>query len=357
MPYASVLAGDANGMFKMCLDKKTLMPVYGHVNPALEMLMYYPKAAEGNMEVMHGIPVRGSVSADIVGATAVASTSVVAAAVGCSSSSSCCSAAAGESTAPDKPAGAAEATPEPVDAVKTATDKTAAAGCSGEGKKFDKPADKKPKQHKKHKPAQETQSSTADEPEVVPWLARAMGAGRLLPTATWLLTQVILILLGGFYWCIDRPLLGYPSKIIGGIISTAGAAVWFTGYKQQQQCTQALGIGGRGRGSFMRALRRQHKATTSSRSTVKVSMLSALRQAMAVLSARTVLLIMLCLFSTLGSAVAMQVNGMTATAGGVGLLPTNIPLSNGLNPEHNMHLLQHELANLHVSRFRCYSRA
>jgi hypothetical protein len=61
VPCAWVLEGDAGGMFKVCLDKKTLLPVYGYVDPAINMLCYRPKAAQGRMDIIHGIPVRGYV--------------------------------------------------------------------------------------------------------------------------------------------------------------------------------------------------------------------------------------------------------------------------------------------------------
>jgi len=47
VPAAYVIRGDAGGMYKMCLDKQTLLPVLGKVEPRWQHLVWFPKAAEG----------------------------------------------------------------------------------------------------------------------------------------------------------------------------------------------------------------------------------------------------------------------------------------------------------------------
>lgn len=67
---ALVMKGNAGGMYSMCLDKRTLLPVYGHVNPALQRLLWYPKAAEGDFSIVNGVPVTSLLAAEPVGALA-----------------------------------------------------------------------------------------------------------------------------------------------------------------------------------------------------------------------------------------------------------------------------------------------
>ena len=45
-------------MYKMCLDKQTLYSgIFGHVNPAWQHLVWYPRAAEGDLSLLAGIPI------------------------------------------------------------------------------------------------------------------------------------------------------------------------------------------------------------------------------------------------------------------------------------------------------------
>jgi hypothetical protein len=74
-----------------------------------------------------------------------------------------------------------------------------------------------------------------------------------------------------------------------------------------------------------------------------------------VLSARTVLLVLFCILSSLSAAAAMQVGtGLSAAAAGAALQQQHLLLPHGLPPQHTSYLLQQELANLSISRFRCY---
>jgi hypothetical protein len=64
-PYATaisvsigfVIGGNAGGMYKMCLDKQTLYSIFGHINPAWQHLVWYPRAAEGDLSLLAGIPI------------------------------------------------------------------------------------------------------------------------------------------------------------------------------------------------------------------------------------------------------------------------------------------------------------
>ena len=54
---AHVMAGDAGGMFEVCLDTNTLSPWHAHVNPALGHLCWYPGATRGDLSTLNGVPV------------------------------------------------------------------------------------------------------------------------------------------------------------------------------------------------------------------------------------------------------------------------------------------------------------
>lgn len=58
---AFVVPGDAGGMYKMCLDKQTVFPVYGHVHPEWQHFVWNPEAAKGNTKLVAGIPITASV--------------------------------------------------------------------------------------------------------------------------------------------------------------------------------------------------------------------------------------------------------------------------------------------------------
>ena len=57
IPGAYVVPGNAGGMYEFCLDKQTLSPVYGHVNPAYQRLCWYPRAQQADFTVLNGVPV------------------------------------------------------------------------------------------------------------------------------------------------------------------------------------------------------------------------------------------------------------------------------------------------------------
>jgi hypothetical protein len=58
---AFVVPGDAGGMYKMCLDKQTVFPVYGHVDPEWQHFVWRPRAAEGDTLLVAGIPITSAV--------------------------------------------------------------------------------------------------------------------------------------------------------------------------------------------------------------------------------------------------------------------------------------------------------
>jgi hypothetical protein len=55
---AYVVPGNANGMYKVCLDKQTVYSIYGHVNPLWQHFVWFPDAASGNLRRLAGIPVQ-----------------------------------------------------------------------------------------------------------------------------------------------------------------------------------------------------------------------------------------------------------------------------------------------------------
>ena len=54
---ALVIKGSAGGLYDLCLDKQTMYPVFGHVDPALGYLVFRPLAANGNFTLINGIPI------------------------------------------------------------------------------------------------------------------------------------------------------------------------------------------------------------------------------------------------------------------------------------------------------------
>jgi len=68
---AFVVPGNAGGMYKMCLDKQTVYPFYGHVNPAWQHFVWNPKAADGNTKLVAGIPITSAVDMTGCGLAAV----------------------------------------------------------------------------------------------------------------------------------------------------------------------------------------------------------------------------------------------------------------------------------------------
>lgn len=66
---ALVIKGTAGGLHDLCLDKQTLHPVYGHVDPALGHLVFRSLAASGNYSLINGKPIsaqaRGAAVAEL----------------------------------------------------------------------------------------------------------------------------------------------------------------------------------------------------------------------------------------------------------------------------------------------------
>ena len=52
-----VCAGDAGGLYELCLDSNTLSPWFAFVNPAVGHLCWYPGGPQGDFSVLNGVPV------------------------------------------------------------------------------------------------------------------------------------------------------------------------------------------------------------------------------------------------------------------------------------------------------------
>jgi hypothetical protein len=470
VPCAWVLEGDAGGMFKVCLDKKTLLPVFGYVDPAINMLCYRPKAAQGRMDIIHGIPVRGHVK------TGGGGNSSNMAAVSVTSADS----EAGpdyEHIANDwqvpavqrytvdeinqmlaevnelrqsghiKALGpidtrdwnawlAAQQPPQEVTGTSRSVDLRylntwLIGGVQQEVQEDNSSSSSLPdqediptfqeaavnegfanmdgkieeisphgsaadawKEHqtgearktrrgrrgrgrgrkgKGHQPEQqqEGEQQPAEEPAGKPWgFDWSSIAGRLLPGVSWFTAQMVMLVLGVFHFFLDLPLREYPSKLMRGLVDMACAAVRpsigateVETFHVATECTP--GYNGNTRYARKRRRNRKPKARHGRQPEVhqdtqqaSISMVATVRHSGKVITARTVLLGMLCFFCTLCTSAAMQVtSNIGAAATGSALQHEYYPLPHGVPPQMNMHLLQQELASLHCSRFRCYSRA
>jgi hypothetical protein len=62
VPCLWVVQGDAGGMYDVLIDKETFKEWYAHVSPVFGHYIWFPKAAEGDLSVINGVPVQSSVS-------------------------------------------------------------------------------------------------------------------------------------------------------------------------------------------------------------------------------------------------------------------------------------------------------
>jgi hypothetical protein len=484
VPCAYVIKGDAGGMFSMCLDKKTLLPVYGFVDPAVNMLCYRPLAAQGRMDIMHGIPVRGYGSPD--GNSSSRSGNMAAVTV-----------AGSEEAPPDEPqwpyvpkgytmritpsrrpltaeeiaehnahveqlqrAGAISSTITPAvegtwvdwtaaggavtQLVREDTDSSSSAGTQSlpalggstdseimaapeerlcidfrevnsntviapeeggrdvpagssssssnagideisphgeavaawqeqqaphQGRRARRRHRRGRKGRRQQQQDEDSSAPSVDEPNhECTGFSWSKLAGKLLPAVSWVTLQLLLLVLGAFHFLLDLPLREYPSKIFQGMIDLAGAAV--RPAAQQQEHHDAYAMAERlparnNRHARKRRQRRRNRGPNPGRpataakaaAPVKVSMVATVRHSGKVISARTMLMCILCFFSCVCSTATMRVSSTLGSAAtGSAVQPGYIPLPDGIPPHLHMHLLQQELANLHVSRFRSCSR-
>ena len=72
---ALVLAGDAGGMFDLCIGTETLKEFFSHTNPLHQHLCWYPDAQNGEVRRVNGVPVTifagASLAAALQGSSAV----------------------------------------------------------------------------------------------------------------------------------------------------------------------------------------------------------------------------------------------------------------------------------------------
>jgi hypothetical protein len=72
---ALVLAGDAGGMFDLCIGTETLKEFFSHTNPLHQHLCWYPDAQNGDVRRVNGVPVTifagASLAAALQGSSAV----------------------------------------------------------------------------------------------------------------------------------------------------------------------------------------------------------------------------------------------------------------------------------------------
>jgi hypothetical protein len=220
---------------------------------------------------------------------------------------------------------------------------------------------------------EQEEQQAAEEPAGKLWIFDwSSVAGKLLPGVSWVTAQLVLLMLGIFHFFLDLPLREYPSKLMRGLVDMASAAVCpsinATSAESIHVATEwnpAYNGDGNTRHARKRRRNRKPKARRDRQQVVQqdtqqasISMVATVRHSGKVITARTVLLGMLCFFCTLCTTAAMQVtSSIGAAASGSALQPGCFPLPHGIPPHLNMHLLQQELASLHCSRFRCYSRA
>jgi hypothetical protein len=462
VPCAWVLEGDAGGMFKVCLDKKTLLPVFGYVDPALNMLCFRPKAAQGRLDIIHGIPVRGYVKN---GNSSISSGNMAAATIWEEDSRDTeelegsaaavpginyrpftaeentlanaelerllqagviteldagpfevndrwyldhlglnggvpqqvqedldSSSSTGSTAMPELCTGSdSDSLPELVDAYNpvtadieyfsphgSAADAWLQQQTGGEHNKRRRRRGRgrkgRGRQQQQQQQEQEQEQAEAQQPLEEPagklWgFDWSKAAGQLLPGISWITTHMVLLLLGMFHFFVDLPLRKYPSKIMRGLVSMAGAAVRPGNPMRAREYNVAEPVPTNNLGDTRRARKRRHNrgprpgpglqpTAEQDAPQTKVSVVATVRHSGKVITARTVLMCLLCFFSVLCSTAAMQVtNSIGAAATGSALQAGYFPLPHGVPPHLNMHLLQQELANLHCSRFRCYSRA
>ena len=371
---AYVIRGDAGGMYSMCLDKQTLLPVYGHVNPAYQHLMWYPRAAQGDYSIVHGIPVTSE----------LASTAVMAQQDGICLApvAQMCAAAAvvdSVSVGTRQPAGvmpgsvgsnnsSSTALPDAPDAASaTASSKTwrlqqrqAEADLAWLIGDDDDSSTAVP-------PQENSSSSTKAQQEQ----SVCSSGSRILPGFTQIFLGLTMLLLGSCQ-VFDGVLGGLPSFLCYRLLQAAAcgsagpspssdtalsAPAETDGRaaagESQQQATQVHSR----RSRKKRSKERREKAASNRTGTV--SLAACLRQlttagsALGKLSAKVLLFLMLVVLFSSTSAVAMQTsNSMEAAVAGGALQQQNrFGTMEHNSDRHARALLQHELANLHVSRF------
>jgi site-specific DNA-cytosine methylase len=310
---ALVMKGNAGGMYSMCLDKQTLLPVYGHVNPALQKLLWYPHAAEGDYSVVNGVSVTSlqlsnqAAALAGVGITGTESVAVALAAISEQEEQSC--------------AGVSEAT---AGASSTATGESAKPG--------PKQSSCCEEQHKAAEPAA-AEPDAESQPSL---LARAMRGALSLRSAV--LLWSVLLMAGIFHYLVDRPLGGLPSWLFSELVKVASWKVPSTPMDQRpkrvwradvsadtmaHRSSTAHGHRARKRGDYgiwharhywQRSLnwKLQLQPTGARWSKLLCSW-----------SARLLLFVLLCLLFSCTSAGAMQVTGSTTAAGATQLSTGN----------------------------------
>jgi hypothetical protein len=426
---AFVMKGNAGGMYKVCLDKQTLLRVYGHVNPAIESLCWYPFAAQGDFTVMYGIPVQSAAPAAALmggGLGAAGQPQLLTAAVALvtqqppdsplvrSVTSWSCDASLQDypDCAPFRMG--RYGTVQEIQLAEDSSDSSSMRGYKDE---------ELPSESSDHSSlpdlislstggSSNTGSVSASESDSSGWVSSdssrddisssgsihsasaavgsygTEGAGimqsvsstkksklvgtslvlRCVQAGNWLLLSFTLLLLGLFDMFVDRPLLGLPSYVIRALTATAAASLQYqepSNHVQHSQCAQVKTGSRRGRkkrrlcAKTVRAYMQQDRASWIAHMAAACNwfkaMLFRVCRVAQVLSARTVLLVLFCILSSLSAAAAMQVGtGLSAAAAGAALQQQHLLLPHGLPPQHTSYLLQQELANLSISRFRCY---
>jgi hypothetical protein len=326
---AYVIKGDANNMYKMVLDKQTLLPVFGHVNPAYQRLVWYPNAATGDTSVINGIPVSSEVAEALLvqlptdGVVPAVELLAVTALLDDGESPATCQ--AHSSTGSSTPPAAAQEATHSTPAANTLQEITG---------------------------VEEGTTATGSTP-------RGFGS-YILPACSQLLMWTVLLLLGVFHYTVDMPLFGLPSFFWSWLLRTA-AGVRPSGITPplstgSSQAGRRAGHTGALQHAAQLHYRKARKRRYSKHKLMATPATRGWLSAIGRVSAKTTLFVLLCLLVSCTTTAAMQVSrGMAEEVAGRALQEqrrlepsdgTRMPIGT-----HAQHLLQHRLSQLPTRHF------
>lgn len=318
---AFVVPGNAGGLYSFCLDKQTLAPVYGHVNPLYQHLVWYPRAAGGDFSILNGVPT-SSVPEQVA---------LVALQHGALFSSS-------SSSATRTYTGCAAIMAVPV--VGNGGNSAAAAGST-----YSTPLTLAKRDAASQDSTQPAAAVEEEEEEEVALSRGPRWVRWLLPRAS-SACAILLSLLCHLGSYLDECTYGGAGLLLCPVVSRAVTPLYTAQLflpkwqRRRVRHKRSAALPRKRAGSNLRQRERQRQLRNWRWHRVP-----------GVSAARVTLLLLLCMLSTLASAAAMQATGVPTVDGVYHSVPPEHLMY--LPPQiHNNQLLAHELGRLHCSRFR-----
>jgi hypothetical protein len=247
----AVMRGNAGGLYNLCLGTDDLKWVFAHVNPMYQHLVWYPKAPD-DMSVINGVPVKCHYPSTAGKPGSKVKLGSIALLPPATYQAACCqvaqpaqqqqpaaAAVAGEPAGSDTAAAAAVHTrssssadqqlPAGSESHASRAPAAATSSCSAAADGFAAgPCDFTCRQQQQHAAASMAAAVAAGQVRIVPRPRRPS----LLQTWQSCMQLLLCFLLGCWYYLVDAPLGGLPSRAISGLLHRANQPVWWQRRRQ-----------------------------------------------------------------------------------------------------------------------------